>query len=182
MCGVVFMPHHILTHCITHITLPSTMLNYLLFMNTVKLPFKNRYFQTLSCKNTVEGNVMYNDPRVAINFNDGLRGGRWLRKTSFSKWSARPMTTVHSTHETECQSRWEGGGGEEGNSDDDRGSYRLLLHNWHISFPQWLRRRWGIRLIRRESLRPSTSFGTTLLSTPTLLDWALLGDSGTWYV
>jgi hypothetical protein len=30
------------------------------------------YFQTLSCRNSLVGNVMYDGPRAAINFNDGI--------------------------------------------------------------------------------------------------------------
>jgi hypothetical protein len=29
------------------------------------------FFQTLACKNTISGNVIYNGPRSAINFNEG---------------------------------------------------------------------------------------------------------------
>merc|ERR1712007_381516 len=65
------------------------------------------YFQTLSSHNTVCGNVMYNDPRAAINFNDGMGGGdmvegnllfNWVRETNdhgpINSWDRVPFVTL----------------------------------------------------------------------------------------
>jgi hypothetical protein len=38
------------------------------------------FFQTLACRNTISGNVMYNGPRAAINFNEGFCGGNLIEK------------------------------------------------------------------------------------------------------
>jgi len=64
------------------------------------------YFQTLSAHNTIRDNVMYNGPRAAINFNDGLGGGNMVehnllfnmvRETNdhgaFNSWDRVPFST-----------------------------------------------------------------------------------------
>lgn len=41
------------------------------------------WFQAKSCQNTIQDNIAFNQPRAAINFNDGFGGGRfcWARST-----------------------------------------------------------------------------------------------------
>ena len=55
------------------------------------------YHQTIACHNVLRGNVCYDGPRAAINFNDGMGGGTLSKVISSSTWCGRRTITARST-------------------------------------------------------------------------------------
>jgi len=113
------------------------------------------YFQAKSCLNKITGNVMFNQPRAAVNFNDGMGGGSehsWnllfntcresSDHSSFNSWDRVPYITTYrygrpsvepisnEVHHNFHAGNYGAGGG--GIDTDDGSSWYNVHHNFFV--------------------------------------------------